>query len=54
MTTTSRSFSVPVRRLDHVVLHVGLEAVLRSEDRRQRHVVGGREPIDDVEKAAIE
>ena len=47
-----RPASSRVRRLDHVVLHVGAEAVLRAEDRRERHAVGARRPVDDVPKRA--
>ena len=37
-----------MRRFNHVVLHVGPEAMLRAEDGRQAHSGGFREPIDDV------
>ena len=43
-----------MRGLDHVVLHVRPESVLRAEDRRQCQVVGRCQPIDDVDEAAIE
>ncbi len=43
-----------MRRLDHVVLHVGPESVLRAEDGGQREIRRRREPIDDVQEAAIE
>jgi hypothetical protein len=43
-----------MRRLDHVVLDVRSEAVLWPENRRQPHVVGRRQPIDDVQEAAVE
>ena len=45
---------VGVRRLDHVVLHVGSEPVLRAEDRRQRDVRRRGKSIDDVQEATIE
>jgi hypothetical protein len=44
---------VGVGALDHVVLHVGSEPVLGTEDRGQRDAVGGTEAIHYVEKAAI-
>jgi hypothetical protein len=37
-----------VRRLDHVVLQVRPEAVLRAEDRRQGDAVGLADAVDDV------
>ena len=43
-----------MRRLDHVVLHIGAESVLRPEDGRQRDIRRRGEPVDDVQEAAIE
>ena len=43
-----------VRRLDHVVLEVGAEAVLRAEDRGERAVRRGGEPIDDVPELVVD
>ena len=45
---------VPVRRLDHVVLQVGPEAVLRPEDGAERHAVGRAHTIDDVPELVID
>jgi hypothetical protein len=42
-----------VWRLDHVVLHVGPEAMLGAEDRRERHAVRGEQPVDDVAEPAV-
>jgi hypothetical protein len=43
-----------VRRLDHVVLDVRPEAVLRAEDGAERQPFAAGQPIDDVGEAAIE
>jgi hypothetical protein len=43
-----------VRRLDHVVLDVRPEAVLRAEDGGERHTVGASEAIDHVAKLVID
>ena len=43
-----------VRRLDHVVLQVGVEAVLRTEDRGERHAFGAREPIADMDELGVD
>ena len=43
-----------VRRLDHVVLEVGAEAVLRPEERRDFHVRVIAEAIRRVSQAAVD
>ena len=43
-----------VRRLDHVVLQVRAEAVLRTEDRGERPVRRGGEPIDDMAEVTVD
>jgi hypothetical protein len=42
-----------VRRLDHVFLQIGSEAVLRAEDRRQLPVTAGRESIGGVAESGV-
>ena len=43
-----------VARLDHVVLHVRPEPVLRPEDRRERDARFGADPVEDVPEAGID
>jgi hypothetical protein len=43
----------PVRRLDHVFLHVRPDAVLRSEERTDGHAAGGR-PIDRMPERGVD
>jgi hypothetical protein len=45
---------VDVRRLDHVVLHVRPEPVLRSEDRAELHTRRCADAVQDVDKPAID
>ena len=45
---------VAVRRLDHVVLDVRAEPVLRAEDGGQRHAIGRRHAIEDMDEAAVD
>jgi hypothetical protein len=43
-----------MRRLDHVVLHVGTKTVLRPEDRRERDLIGVRQTVNDMNEASID
>ena len=43
-----------VRRLDHVVLQVRMEPVLRPEDGAKRHAVRASHPFDDVAETVID
>ena len=45
---------VAVRRLDHVVLHVGSESVLRTEQRADRDARRVHQRIDDVHVVGVD
>ena len=45
---------VPVRRFDHVVLHVGAKAVLRAENRGQLHARFLSQPVNDMAERVVD